>query len=137
MQGALEHIEYWLLKVIVSSERGEVGKMRKSTWFVCATLFSAVASTQVFAADPGKAIYEAHCSSCHGENGKGLLPGIPDFTKKGGVLSESDALLVQRITDGYQSPGSPMAMPPKGGDSALTEQEIKDVVSYLQRAFGA
>lgn len=110
--------------------------MRNSSWLACAFLLSAVAANQVFAADPGRAVYEAHCSSCHGENGKGLLPGIPDLTKKGGVLSEPDAVLQQRVTHGYQSPGSPMAMPPKGGDSALTEQDIKDVVSYLKHAFG-
>lgn len=111
--------------------------MRNSTWLVCGMLLGAVGTHQVFAADQGKAIYEAHCSSCHGENGKGLLPGMPDLTKKGGVLSESDALLLQRITDGYQGPGSPMAMPPKGGDPSLTEEQVKEVLSYLKRTFGA
>lgn len=67
---------------------------------------------------------------------RGVLPGTLDFTKKGGVLSSPDAVLLQRITNGYQSPGSPMAMPPKGGDSSLTEEQIEDVVSYIKHVFG-
>lgn len=111
--------------------------MRKATWLVSGMLLGAAVSSHAFAADQGKAIYEAHCSTCHGENGKGLLPGIPDFTRKGGVLSQSDASLLEHITDGYQGPGSPMAMPPKGGDPSLTEEQIKAVLGYLKHAFGA
>jgi cytochrome c5 len=110
--------------------------MNKSTWAVCAALLGSVVAAPVFAADPGQAIYQAHCSMCHGENGKGVVPGTEDFTKKGGVLSQSDAVLLERITNGYQRPGSPMAMPPKGGDPSLTGEQIKQVIAYMRSRFG-
>ena len=110
--------------------------MKKSTWAACGVALGSIIAAPVFAADPGEAIYQAHCSMCHGENGKGGVPGTEDFTQKGGVLSLSDAVLLERITNGYQRPGSPMAMPPKGGDASLTEEQIKEVIAYLRSKFG-
>ena len=110
--------------------------MKKSTWAVCGVVLGSILATPGFAADPGQAIYQAHCSVCHGADGKGAIPGTQDFTKKGGVLSLSDAVLLERITNGYQQAGSPMAMPPKGGDPSLTEQQIKQVIAYLRSTFG-
>jgi mono/diheme cytochrome c family protein len=108
----------------------------KSRWAVCAALLGSIVTAPGLAADAGQAIYQAHCSMCHGDNGKGGVPGTQDFTQKGGVLSLSDAVLLERITNGYQRPGSPMAMPPKGGDASLTEGQIKQVIAYLRSKFG-
>lgn len=38
----------------------------------------------------GKAIYNQTCISCHGADGKGTLPGAPDFTLLKGPLAQSD-----------------------------------------------
>lgn len=84
----------------------------------------------------GEAIYGQSCIACHGGNGKGTIPGAPDFTKKNGVLSQPDDVIMQHIIDGFQSPGSPMAMPPKGGNSALTEPDIRAVLEYVKQQFG-
>jgi len=45
------------------------------------------------------------------------------------------ALLTRRNRNGYQGPGSPMAMPPKGGNSTLTDDDLKAVIKYMRRAF--
>ena len=111
--------------------------MRKSTLALCATVLGSLVAGYASAGNAGQAIYAAHCSACHGNDGKGAMPGIPDFTLKGGVLSQSDTVLLQRIENGYQSPGSPMAMPPKGGDASLTDAQIKQVLAYLHSQFGA
>lgn len=86
-------------------------------------------------AKKGEAIYSQNCAACHGSDGKGTLPGAPDFNVKKGVLSSTDAVLAERITNGYQSKGSAMAMPPKGGNSSLTAQDISDVIAYLRQRF--
>ncbi len=86
-------------------------------------------------AKKGQAIYNQTCSACHGNDGKGTLPGAPDFNAKNGVLSGTDAVLAERITNGYQSKGSVMAMPPKGGNSSLTAEDISDVIAYLRQRF--
>ena len=84
----------------------------------------------------GRAAYEISCAVCHGAGGKGDIPGVPDFTKKGSSLSKSDQELFQNILNGYQSPGSFMEMPPKGGNQDLSEQDIRDIILYLREEFG-
>lgn len=87
-------------------------------------------------ATDGEAIYMGTCMACHGTDGTGMIPGTPDFTDKSGRLAKSDAELVASITNGFQTPGSPMAMPPKGGNPSLTEQDITAVLAYLRKTFG-
>lgn len=84
----------------------------------------------------GKVIYEQTCSACHGADGHGVIPGAPDFTKKGGVLSKPHSALASHIENGFSSPDSPMSMPPRGGNPGLGDQDIKDVHAYLHQAFG-
>lgn len=84
----------------------------------------------------GSDIYNQTCIACHGANGKGTVPGAPDFTKPAGSLSQSDEVLMQRINEGFQSPGSPMAMPPKGGNTNLTTTDIQAVLGYIRENFG-
>jgi len=84
----------------------------------------------------GAQIFNNTCAACHGANGKGLIPGsTPNFTKVGGVLSQKTALLESRVKNGFQGPNSAMAMPPKGGNSSLTDKDIHDVVGYLRSEF--
>jgi cytochrome c5 len=88
------------------------------------------------AVQAGKKIYEQGCIVCHGANGKGAIPGVPDLTRKDGPLSKTDDVLVKHALEGFQSPASPLAMPPKGGNPNLTPEQIRQVVSYLHSAFG-
>ncbi len=87
-------------------------------------------------ADKGKDIYAGTCVFCHGENGKGEIPGTPDFTKANGPLAKDDATLIEHITDGFESPGGAMPMPAKGGNEELDDQDIKDVLAFLREEFG-
>ena len=84
----------------------------------------------------GKAIYSQTCIACHGVNGKGAIPGVSDFTAKDSPLSKSDAELVKNVSEGFKSPGSFMAMPPKGGNPTLTDADVKAVLAYLRSEFG-
>jgi mono/diheme cytochrome c family protein len=83
----------------------------------------------------GKAIYDQTCIACHGANGKGALPGVPDLTDTKGRLSQSDDVLLVNIVRGQQSAGSSMAMPPKGGNPTLSEDDIRSVIEYLRSGF--
>mgnify|MGYP002621921891 CR=1 FL=1 len=86
--------------------------------------------------EAGKAVYSQTCIACHGANGKGAIPGVADLTASDGALTKSDEELVKSIAEGVQSPGSPLAMPAKGGNPSLTEAEIKAVIAYLRANFG-
>ena len=100
------------------------------------TTMPAAADDKSASVSDGQTIYAQTCIACHGIDGKGAIPGVADFTAKEGPLAKSDAELVQNISEGYQSPGSFMAMPPKGGNSALTEEDIRAVLAYLRTEFG-
>ncbi len=84
----------------------------------------------------GKEIYSQICVACHGANGTGAIPGTPDFTSQGSPLSKSDDELQTNITVGFQSPGSPMAMPAKGGNPDLNAADVRAVLDYLRESFG-
>jgi len=83
----------------------------------------------------GTEIYFQTCVACHGEDGKGAIPGILDFTEPGRLTSQSQDLLVHHIVDGVQSSGSPIPMPANGGNPSLTEQDALDVLAYIEDTF--
>ncbi len=83
----------------------------------------------------GAEVYGETCVACHGENGKGEIPGVPDFTSKDGPLSKSDEILIRNVTNGFISPGAVMEMPALGGNPDLTQQDVKDVIAYLRKTF--
>lgn len=83
----------------------------------------------------GKDVYSQTCIACHGADGKGTIPGAPDLSLRGGVLDKPDDILLRHITEGFQSPGSPMAMPPKGGNSALNEVDLEAALAYMRSNF--
>ena len=85
----------------------------------------------------GREIYDQTCVACHSEDGKGAFAGVPDLTDKGGRLSKSESELFTNVMGGFQTPGSPMAMPPKGGNSSLNDVDIQNVIKYLHEAFGS
>ncbi len=100
----------------------------------------AAGSTQVVAATSkgatGEETYKKTCVACHSANGKGAFPGTPDFTDSSGALSKTDDVLIDHIANGFQSPGSPMAMPPKGGNPNLTATDVEAVLKHIRETFG-
>ncbi len=99
--------------------------------------FAALAPPGLSAGLSAKDIYDETCVACHAPDGKGAVPGAPDFTSPSGVLSKSDPLLLQHIKEGFQSPGSPMAMPPRGGNTDLTDEDLKKSLGYIRGQFGS
>ncbi len=94
-------------------------------------------STSINNIELGKKIYHQTCVVCHGANGKGAISGVLDLTGKNSpLLKNSDAVLLQRIEQGYQESGSPLAMPPKGGNPNLSSEDLKAVLEYMKQTFG-
>jgi mono/diheme cytochrome c family protein len=83
----------------------------------------------------GEVVYNGTCIACHGGDGAGTLPGVPDLTGKEGPLAQDDAVVLKRMADGFQSTGSPMGMPPRGGNPALTDTDLKAVLKYMRKEF--
>lgn len=95
-----------------------------------------VVSAGVVGQSDGETIYNQTCVACHGADGKGTLPGAPDFTSSEGPLAQNDDVLIENITYGFQGPGSPMAMPAKGGNTDLTDADIGVLLAYIREQFG-
>ena len=102
--------------------------MRKLTFFILMTSAVVVSA----AAGGGEQIYKQTCIACHGANGEGAIPGVPKLSER---LSKSDEVLLLNITNGFQSEGSPMAMPAKGGNPDMTDTDVKKVLSYIRQNF--
>lgn len=83
----------------------------------------------------GKTLFERTCVACHGANGKGTIPGVPDLTAAGGRLAQPDSVLRMHVLKGFQTPGSAMAMPPKGGNPNLSEADVATLVDYMKSTF--
>jgi len=86
--------------------------------------------------ETAKETYNKTCVACHGSGGKGAFPGTPDFTSSSGALAKSDDVLIDHIANGFQSAGSPMAMPPRGGNPNLSDADVKAVLAYIRETFG-
>lgn len=107
--------------------------MTRSLSVIATMLVSCIPHTT--AAAEGKALYQTTCIACHGPKAQGAIPGVPDLAK-GGRLAKSDAKLVSNILTGFQSKGSPMAMPAKGGNSNLTAADAQALVTYIRTLAG-
>lgn len=81
---------------------------------------------------PPQTLFERHCMTCHGVQGRGdgpmgeaLMPPPPDLTDQT-TRDKSDAELLQILRDGSSS----TAMPPF--KYRLTEQQLRDLVAYIR-----
>ncbi len=90
--------------------------------------------------EPGRALYQAHCATCHGRAGRGdswrarLLFLRPGDLGSPAMVSQADQYLVDLIRHGGSTFGKP-GMPSFG--FVLSEKDIEAVVQYvrsLQRA---
>ncbi len=99
--------------------------MKKRERLFALALLMGLSSGGVFAADPGLGgqLYSRNCATCHGDDGKGTLPGVPDFTRGEGLFQSNENLL-RVIRDGKS------VMPAFKG--ILTDDEIRDLIAYLR-----
>ncbi len=76
------------------------------------------------------------CSACHGPDAKGVAGLGKDLTTSEFVKSKSDDELLTFVKTGR--PASDPAnttgvdMPPRGGNPALTDQDLADIIAHLR-----
>lgn len=92
----------------------------------------------VAAGDPeaGEQLFVQSCSACHGTDAKGLPNLGKDLTESEFIHSNSDEELLtfvkvgRPVSDPDNTTG--IDMPPKGGNPALTDEQILDIIAYLR-----
>jgi disulfide bond formation protein DsbB len=91
-------------------------------------------------AGAGKVCFEQTCSACHGADGKGVKGLGKDLVTSTFVKGQSDADLLAFIRKG-RDPSDPanttkVAMPPKGGNPSITDQQLADIVAHIRKLQG-
>ena len=84
----------------------------------------------------GQALYTASCSACHGPAGEGIEGLGKPFVGSDFINSSSDAEMVAFLLVGRPSDDplntTGIAMLPKGGNPALTDADLQDLVAYMR-----
>ena len=79
--------------------------------------------------DMGLRVYNGLCISCH--NGLPNIPKVGDKAAWESRIAQGMALLYEHSIKGFISDGGLIAMPPKGGNMNLTDEEVKAAVDYM------
>ena len=95
------------------------------------------ATVQVFS--EGRRVYEAKCSVCHGNDGKGMPPHYPPLAGNQSIEMESAVNPIRMVLNGGYPPGTrknpmPYGMPPFAQE--LSDNEVAAVVTYIRTAWG-
>jgi len=104
-----------------------VGQMNLASNTAASSAITQVAATATAIID-GKKIYNGMCVACHGAG----VAGAPRVGDKGAWAERIDkgaSTLYANAINGVQ--GSSGVMPAKGGNPALSDDEIKAVVDYM------
>ncbi|MBE7468544.1 MAG: hypothetical protein DPW09_14655 [Anaerolineae bacterium] len=84
----------------------------------------------------GQKLFTQTCSACHGPAGEGL-PGLgKDITRSEFIAGQSDDALLAFLKVG-RDPSDPLnttgvAMPPKGGNPALDDEDLQHIIAYIR-----
>jgi disulfide bond formation protein DsbB len=92
--------------------------------------------TKAKAAPSGADLYKSSCSACHGADAK----GIPNIGKDlvGGEFcrTQTEDQLLDFVKKGRTSDDplntTKVAMPPKGGNPALSDSDIRSIIQYVK-----
>lgn len=87
-------------------------------------------------ADNGKALFATTCAACHGPEGKGVQGLGKDMTTSTFIAGKSDEEMLafvkigRPISDPLNT--TKVDMPPKGGNPALTDDQLKDIIAFIR-----
>lgn len=79
--------------------------------------------------DMGRRVYNGLCISCH--NGLPNIPKVGDKAAWESRIAQGMALLYEHSIKGFISEGGLIAMPPKGGNLNLSDEEVRAAVDYM------
>lgn len=87
----------------------------------------------------GERVYAAKCASCHGEQGRGMLPHYPPLASNQSITMTSAVNPIRMVLNGGYPPGTrrnpmPYGMPPFAHE--LSDSDIAAVVTYIRTAWG-
>lgn len=86
-------------------------------------------------AEEGKLVFQGTCAACHGQDGHGIM-NLGKSLVGSKMLELDDKDLVAFVEKGRDTKDKEnttgIAMPPKGGNPALTEKDLMNAVAYIR-----
>lgn len=84
----------------------------------------------------GKALFQSTCATCHGPNGEGVTNLGKDMRGNQWIAEQTDAELIAFLKIGRRARDprnvTGIDMPPKGGNAALTDEDLAKIVQFLR-----
>ena len=84
----------------------------------------------------GQVLFTSTCSACHGPAGTGIAGLGKDLTTSTFAAEKTDVELIEFIRTGRPASDplntTGIDMPPRGGNPALTDDDLADIVSFLR-----
>lgn len=99
--------------------------MRKLGIMIAGIVAALGTTTALMAADifNGQQVYELHCQTCHGVDGRSMEFGVPDFSR-GESMFKPDTELLRDLREGGGMHPVYRGM--------LSDDEIRDVLAYVR-----
>lgn len=87
----------------------------------------------------GKTVYDTHCASCHGSDGRGMPPAYPPLAGNQSIQMTSAVNPIRMVLNGGFPPGTegnpkPYGMPPFA--QLLSDDQVAAVVTYIRSTWG-
>lgn len=95
-----------------------------------------VAAAPAGNAENGKTLFASTCAACHGPAGEGVQGLGKDMTHSEFIAGLSDEELMAFVKEGRRI-GDPLNttgvdMPPKGGNPALSDEQLTDIIAFIR-----
>ncbi|MBX7233460.1 MAG: cytochrome c [Caldilineales bacterium] len=87
-------------------------------------------------ATKGQELFGTTCAACHGPKGEGVTGLGKDMTTSTFIAGLADDQLLEFVKKGRDTSDpantTGVAMPPKGGNPALTDEQLLDIIAYIR-----
>lgn len=126
---------FGLVALLVTGCGNPTGPAPTPTSAATTSATPAATGPRVGDAAKGKAVYEGTCLACHGADGHGVT-NLGKPLVGSAMLGLKDEDLVAFIIQGRDAKDTAnttgVAMPPRGGNPALSDEELLDSVAYIR-----
>lgn len=84
----------------------------------------------------GQEMFSTTCAACHGPKGEGVQGLGKDMTTSTFIAEQTDTQLLEFVKKGRDTSDplntTGVAMPPRGGNPALTDEQLLDIIAYIR-----
>lgn len=103
----------------------------KARWVGVAAAAALLVAGPAVAADQLALAQKSGCMACHSVDKKIVGPAYKDVAKKYAGDKTAEAKLIKKVETGGSGNWGPVPMPPKGGNTAVSDADVKKLVEWV------